>query len=368
MRIGVNVTHLSDFRAGIGTVAANLLQAFRDSGSDDEFFLYAPGPVHLDFDLPSNFILRQGKFPSSMKHLWIGFQAKAMKRDGIEAYLGLNYMMPFWMSPGRRSAIYVYDLAHRFCPETMTRRNRWGMRILFDRSLRRADVVLTCTQTVRKEMIDCTGLSPEKIKVVPLAADPCFGPLERNACLEALGEAFDIRPPYLLFTGTLEPRKNLKVLLKAMTMLHEGMKDLRLVLVGHYGWKSKDLHEEIERLGIGHAVTLTGFVSSKDLRRLYCAADVFVYPSLYEGFGLPILEAMQSGTPVVTSNASCMPEVAGGAALLADPQSPKDLADKVRRVLEDDDLSRELGQKGRDRAEEFAWDKTARAVLDQLKG
>ena len=367
MRIGVHITHLTDFRAGIATVAAELIERFAEHGRGHEYILYSARPVTLDFTLPPHFTLRLGRCPAPLKHFWIAGQGRRLARDRVDAFLGMNFMLPFRCPTRVRTAVFVYDLTHRFHPETMTRRNRVGTRLLLRAALKRAHHVVACTQTGADEIETLEKIPRERIRVVPLAASAAFRLLPRQETLDRLDRELGLRPPYLLCTATLEPRKNLVRLLEAFAILKKAHPQITLVLTGQPGWKSRDLGSRIEGLGLGKAVRLTGFVSQDVLVRLLNGAEAFVYPSLYEGFGLPLLEAMRCGVPVVTSEVSCLPEVAGGAALLANPLNPGDIATELGRILDDADLARSLRAKGLEWSAEFTWERTAGALLDLLE-
>ena len=234
-------------------------------------------------------------------------------------------------------------------------------------------VVTTVSEFSKKDIAKRVKIPLQKIRVINNGVrEP-----NRNVAsevVEALFRRLNLGEDFILNVGGIHERKNIVRLIRSFAQLAGEGYDGRLVITGKvtgapYQEKMKRRCDQaIKETRMTGRVIFTGYITDDELDALFARARLLIYPSLYEGFGLPILEAMQSGTPVVTSKASCMPEVAGGAALLADPRSPEDLADKVRRVLEDNDLARELGRKGRDRAKEFAWDKTARAVLDQLKG
>jgi glycosyltransferase involved in cell wall biosynthesis len=201
------------------------------------------------------------------------------------------------------------------------------------------------------------------VSVIPLAAGRHYRPLDEAEIYPAL-KRHHIEFPYILYVGSIEPRKNLPRLLVAYAHLRRrGSTRWRLVVAGPRKWKSGPVYDAVARLELAEHVHFAGFVPEADLPALYNGADLFAFPSLYEGFGLPVLEAMACGTPVVTANTSSLPEVAGAAALLVDPSDVEEIAGALRRVLEDPALARDLRERGLARAAQFSWERTARATV-----
>jgi glycosyltransferase involved in cell wall biosynthesis len=202
--------------------------------------------------------------------------------------------------------------------------------------------------------------------VIPWGCDERFQPDGDPEQFAAVQQRYGLPPQYLLFVGTLEPRKNLTTLLHAYAMLRAEScaADVKLVVAGRTGWLYAEIFDTVKRLGLEKEVIFTGFVDDADLPDLYRGAQVFVYPSLYEGFGLPILEAMASGIPVLTSDLASMPEVAGDAAVLVDPRDPKAIAEGIVRILAEGRLRDALIQKGLSRARHYTWESVAQQTLE----
>jgi len=224
---------------------------------------------------------------------------------------------------------------------------------------RRANAILAPSRNTAEDLLSRTKAEPARIHVVPLATSLEIGTEDPT---ETLGR-LKVPRPYALFVGTLEPRKNLVRLVRAYRRVAATGLPHSLVLAGPMGWQPQPLLRELALPGPGEIV-LTGALSRTDLDALYRGAGVFVYPSLYEGFGLPVLEAMARAVPTVTSNASSLPEVTGDAALGVDPRSVREIAHAIETVLSDGNLADRLGAKGRARAERFSWDETARQTLN----
>lgn len=266
--------------------------------------------------------------------------------------------------PHQRLVVTVHDLAFRLYPELFPPAWRAVFRSGLRRAVRRADVIIAVSRNTARDLVRIARADASRIAVVPLAATL---PAEATDPAPALGR-MRVPRPYVLFVGTLEPRKNLVRLVRAYrrAVARTGAPHA-LVLAGPLGWRPAGLHREIAAEGPGRVV-LTGRVTGTDLDALYRGADAFAYPSLYEGFGLPVLEAMARGIPCLVSGSSSLPEVAGDAALTADPRSVDRLTGGLERLLGDREEARRLGAAGRARAAEFSWERTARATLEAYGG
>ena len=260
-----------------------------------------------------------------------------------------------------RTIVTIHDISYEFFPEYFNPRERARMKLLIPLSGRRAAHVLTISEYSRRQLIETYRLQEEHVSVTYLGVSEAFRRISEQAAI-ASTERFGLSRPFILGVGNVQPRKNLVRLIRAFARLRkEKSVPHDLVLVGQAAWKAHQVQEEIEKLRIGDAVKTTGYVSDEELVALYNRADLFVYPSLYEGFGLPIVEAMACGTPVVTSNVTCIPEVAGDAALTVDPLSENELGNAMLRVLDQTRLAETLREKGIARSKKFCW----RTVAEQ---
>jgi glycosyltransferase involved in cell wall biosynthesis len=236
---------------------------------------------------------------------------------------------------------------------------------------RRAAAVITVSEHARRDLVRVLGLPGEKVHVVQEAAPASFRPVTDGARLAGLRRKYGLPEEFILYVGTLEPRKNLGRLVRALKRVREEGRRHHLVMVGEVGWMMEGFAQEIEELGLEDVVHLTGFVPTEDLPGLYSLATVFAFPSLYEGFGLPPLEAMACGTPVLTSNNSSLAEVCGEAAYLVEPQDEDALVEGLRRLLGDAELRLELARRGVERARSFSWERAAEetaAIYSQVLG
>jgi glycosyltransferase involved in cell wall biosynthesis len=257
----------------------------------------------------------------------------------------------------------IHDMVPFIYPRTSTILDWLVYRVWQPQMACRLDGIITVSQQSKKDILFYLEVKPERIMVIPEAANPKFQPLAQEYFLPAL-KRYGIETPYILYVGSLEPRKNLLRLLEGYSQLRSWSDKWSLVIVGARNfWKSSPVVKEVKELGLKSYVRFTGYVPDEDLPAIYSGADLFVFPSIYEGFGLPVLEAMACGIPVVTSNTSSLPEVAGDAALLVDPYSVDEIAAAMRRVLCDPDVAAELCAKGLQRAKQFSWERTARETI-----
>jgi len=255
--------------------------------------------------------------------------------------------------------VTVHDLAFLVAPQYFPRDWRAMFRLGLRAAVRRADAVLTPSRNTAEDLLTRTRIDPAKVFVVPLAAASAPSEADPSQVLSRL----KVHPPYLLFVGTLEPRKNLVRLIRAYRRAAAAGVPHSLVLAGPLGWRHQQLHRELALRGPGEVV-LTGGLPDDELDALYRGAAGFVYPALYEGFGLPVLEAMSRGVPVITSTTSSLPEVAGEAERGVDPGSVRELASAIEALATDRALAEKLAKRGLARAERFSWDETARQTLD----
>ena len=267
------------------------------------------------------------------------------------------------------TVVMVHDISYELFPAFFHPIERKRMQILVPFSMRRAALVLTVSEFSKQSIVDTYHIPPERILVTYNGVSPIFRQLEgaSSVPLERL-ERLLIRPPYILGVGNLQPRKNLDRLLAAYAGLRRRCSPPhRLVLVGQPAWQGHRVRQEVARLGLTDWVILPGYLSDDDLVALYNFADVFVYPSLYEGFGLPVIEAMACGTPVITSNVSSLPEVAGDAAVFIDPRSEMEICAALEQLINDPDLRNRLRTAGLERAGQFSWRSTAERTIEAYR-
>jgi glycosyltransferase involved in cell wall biosynthesis len=301
--------------------------------------------------------------------VWLG-QLARVGFDNLLPDAGLFHATEHLLLPLRSTptVLTVHDLIFRHLPRHHKFLNRWYLNLTMPLYCRRATHIIAISECTRRDLTAAYGIVPEKVTVIREAAAPRFRvqPLEAVAAVRA---RYGLPDRYLLFVGTIEPRKNLSRLLAAFETIRAGGLSDGLVIVGKRGWLCGDFLARLEKSPARDAVLFPGYVPDEDLPAVYAGAQGLVFPSLYEGFGLPVLEAMACGTPVVTSSASSIPEVAGDAALYFDPADVEAMVEAVRRLLCDSQLQHSMRTRGLTRAADFSWKVAAtatRAVYDSV--
>jgi glycosyltransferase involved in cell wall biosynthesis len=262
--------------------------------------------------------------------------------------------------------VVVSILSFEHLPQTFNRRSRTQLRLTVRHSARRAARILSLSQHTRRDIIETYGINPERVTAIPLAAPDHFGPITDNRELQRVRHNYGIDGDYILSVGSIQPRKNLARLVRAFASLRgewSAAKLPKLVLVGKCAWLYDETLRALEETNVKDAVVLTGYVPESDLPALYSGALCFVYPSYFEGFGLPPLEAMKCGAPVIVGNRTSLPEVVGDAALSVDPFDVDAIATAIKKLINDSALRKELSVKGQTRAKQFSWRETARQTL-----
>lgn len=365
MRIGLDGIPLCTPKTGIGHYTLELARALATIDPDDEFELIAPFAFNsssLKEDLPAN--LRKVE-TRRRKFWWAAGLPLYMRRSATSLFHGTNYEIPLWSRCP--TILSIHDLSLRLYPEThlnqLVRRARFRLPLM----ARAATKIITATEYMKKEIAAHLKVDPAKIAVTPYAPRRTFGPLSRSETDETRTR-LGIEENFILFVGTIEPRKNLVALLRAFAEVLRAT-DLRpqLVIAGQEGWLTGETMNYIESEGLVNRVKFTGYITDEDLRALYASCSVCVYPSLYEGFGLPPLEAMACGAPVIASNVPSLSEAVGQGALLVPPTDVQQLADAIVEMLRDEAKRAHFSRTGLQHASQFTWERTAKLTLDVYK-
>ncbi len=288
-------------------------------------------------------------------------QPWALQRAGVQLLHALAFVSPL-LAPVP-AVITVHDLSFLRFPERFRPLNRLYLSTLTRVSCRRARRIIAVSQATADEVLRLLGVPAERIDVIAHGVQHArFHPLPPEQ-VAAFRQRKSLPPNFALFLGTLEPRKNLTTLIEAFGRTEALRRGIKLVIAGGKGWYYQEIFNLVQRLGLEKAVLFPGFVPDDELGLWYNAATALVYPSLYEGFGMPLLEAMACGTPVISSQASCMPEAVGDAGLLVSPHDVAGLAQSIDRLWSDADLRADLSQRGQTRAAAYTWEATARATV-----
>jgi glycosyltransferase involved in cell wall biosynthesis len=368
MRIGFDATSAVSQGGGIGRYTRELLRALADVDSENDYRVFyasrtRPHPLP---PLPANFHIT----PLPFHDIWL---ARLWHRarvpfpvNWIIGPIDIFHSPDFTLPPTSRrtrTLLTVHDLSFVRDPESAAPGLRRYLEVVVPRSVARADHILADSLATRDDLIELYGTASQKISVLYSGVNDTFQPVRNPAALEAVRARYTLgAAPFILAVSSLQPRKNFVRLIQAFAQLPHP--ELNLVIAGGHGWLYDSIFAEVERLKLNGRVIFPGFVADADLPALYSAARVLAYPSLYEGFGLPMLEAMACGTPVVASTASCLPEVAGDAALLVPPTDVEALAHALNRLLTDENLRAQLIAKGAERVRQFSWGKSARELVE----
>jgi glycosyltransferase involved in cell wall biosynthesis len=367
MRIGIDYTPGIAQGAGIGRYARSLVAALAESNPQNEFVLFssqAPGPER-GFPSAANLRARAINFrglPRVWHRLHLNLPVELFTGQ-IDIFHGLDYAVP----PVRRARriVTVHDIAFITHPEwAVPSLARYLSHVTAD-AARVADRVVADSQCTADDLVAWLDLAPGTVVVNHLGVDARYQPVDDKARLTTLNERYGLEHPLLLAVGTIEPRKNYPRLIEAFAMArHEPHGPRMLAIAGGDGWLYDETFHAVERHGVADMVRFLRYVPEADLPVLYSAADALVMPSLYEGFGLPVLEAMACGTPVVCSDGGSLREVAGEAALMISPTDVDSLAHALHRVTSDEGLRHDLRARGLKRAQGFTWEATARAQME----
>ena len=361
MRIAIDARKINDF--GIGTYLRNLIRLLPSIDSENTYHLLCyRSDENLLRSMSERFELSFIKSAnySVSEHLRIPLE---LRRIGADLYHAPHYVIPYW--PGVRSVVTVHDVIHLLFPQYLPSRVAVHYaRQMIGRAVSTARTVMTVSNASKRDLLGFFDIDPERVRVIPNGIDPAMTTEMDPDELARIKARFQLDGRSILFVGNIKPHKNVERLIEAFARLREdeSLKDVKLIVVGDELSKYPALRRAVARHQIRRHVRFFGFVPEMTLVALYRAADVFVLPSLYEGFGLPVLEAMANGTPVVTSNLSSLPEVVGDAALTVDPYDIDAIAGATRRVLQDEELQARLIRDGKARAKEFGWEQSVRQI------
>ena len=364
MRIAIDAHSVGAKLGGNESYALNLIEALAQIDRVNEYTLYVTTAAAQDrfHQRWPNFKVHRTLPHTPLIRIPLTLSAELRKHPVDVLHVQFT-APPFCPCP---VVVSIHDLSFEHLPQTFNRRSRTQLRLTVRHSARRATKILTLSEHTRRDVIDTYGLDANKVTAIPLAAPTHFGPVADANELQRVRHTYGIEDDYVLTVGSIQPRKNLVRLIKAYAMLRGAPSSNRcpkLVIVGKCAWLYDETLRALEETGVRDSVVLTGYVPEPDLPALYSGALCFVYPSYFEGFGLPPLEAMKCGAPVIVGNATSLPEVVGEAALKVDPFDVSAIAEAMDRLINNSQLRTELSVKGQARAKMFDWTDTARRTL-----
>jgi glycosyltransferase involved in cell wall biosynthesis len=362
MRIAFDGTTLRPARTGVGYYTEHLLHHLAKVGEDDEIIVISNRPVDTTAALPPQvrIVTSSSRVP---RIAWMQMIApRLLRRLRVDVAHFTNGMVP--LAPSVPTVVTIHDMSLTMFPNYHPPRRVLLNRPLVDMAARRAHAIITVSESAKRDIVRLYGSQAERIHVVHEAAAPSFRPVRDAVLLDRVRQRYGLAERFILYVGTIEPRKNLPKLIEGFASRRtSGQLPHQLVCAGPYGWLSRDIEALIDRLQIDDAVRFTGYVPFDDLAALYSLAEMFVFPSLYEGFGLPVIEAMACGTPVVTGQVAALAEVGGGAVEQVARLDADSLGDAMIRLANDRRRRETLAALGLQRAQMFSWERAARETL-----
>lgn len=362
MRIAIDARPSQGAFTGDATYSRGYISGIMELDSSDEYYLYYMAKL-ANPEVIEKANIHQKVLSASNWRIWstIAFPA-AVKKDYIDI-AHVQYSIPPFVSS--KIVTSVHDVSFKRHPEFFTPKDRFildmGMRL----ACKKADMVFALSEYTKSEICSLYPIDEDRVRVVYPGIDSIFAPRDKDESRMVVETRYNIHDPFILSVGVIQPRKNLPRLLEAFAICKKDATFRhKLVIVGKYGWMADDISKRINELNIADDIVLTGYVPYDDLPYLYSAADIFVYPSVYEGFGLPPLEAMACGTPAITGDRTSLPEVVGDAGITVNPDSAEEFAAAIIEVLRNQSLQSELRKRGLVQAARFSWAKMAKQVND----
>jgi glycosyltransferase involved in cell wall biosynthesis len=369
MHIGLDGLPLTSPKTGVGHYSLELARALAESRPTDHFELLYPSTyprLNGNESLP-NLKLERVEVGPLGRHWWSVGLPRHIRQKKLQLFHGTNYEVPLWRQCA--TVVTIHDLSLLLHPATHPWRAVARARRRLPTMVRTADAIITPTETIRREVCEHLKAPGDKVFAIPEAARASFRPMQLDET-EEVRHKLRVGNEFLLAVGTIEPRKNLSLLISAFDKVTRAQPEnnLQLVIAGGAGWLSNSIFEAMEKSTARDRIVLTDYLEDDELRVLYSSCRAFVYPSIYEGFGLPPLEAMACGAPVIASDIAALNETLGEATVFFDPSRADDLAQKILRLVNDESMLRTLSAAGRRRASEFSWEQTAQLTLAVYDG
>lgn len=371
MRILVDVRHLNSSQpSGVGEYTIQLLRALFEIDQKNEYLLLSSGKTKPDLEFAS-LNPQCSTFHISTPNKIFNLRTIILKHPNLNWRVRESIDLIFLPNLNITSlptdiptVLTIHDLSWKFFPEFYSRKMQlWHKAVNPEHLIQQARHIITPSASTTQDVKQTFQISPDQITTIPHGIDPQFSE-KMQARDHGVRSRYKLPKRFALFIGTLEPRKNLLGLIEGMKLYRaQSRDDLELVLVGKWGWKPTQLRHRLWKRDVKDWVHHIGYVPANDRPALYRSAQVFTWPSIYEGFGLPVLEAMASGTPVITSRNSSLPELTNNSAILIDPYNPTDIADALTQLLGSQPLQQQLKQRGLKRSEDFSWQTTAQQTL-----
>ncbi len=377
MRIGIDIRNIGKKRTGDEAVFFSYVKNLALIDSENKYLLFTDiaeeeilDKIKNDLEIKNkpNFslipLLAVGQLRN--KFIWnMWTLPRYLQKNPLDVY-HTQYILPFFTPKKIKLLTTIHDISFNFYPQFIKFSDLFFLKLLIPRSLKRADGIIAVSDFTKNEIIKFYKVAPEKITVAYNAAGDSFASFDYSEDkLGAIRKKYNLPEKFILYLGTMQPRKNLPVLIKAYAKIKKNIPELKLVLAGNKNAHNfdKKIDAKIEKYNLENDVIFTGYIEEGDKPVVYRLADLFVFPSLYEGFGMPILEAMASGTAVIASDIAPHREIAGSAAIYFYPKKAKELSRKIEDFFADENLGKNLMVRGQEQVEKFSWKKTASTIL-----
>jgi len=360
MLIGIDFREALGNRAGKGYYAYHLTSEIIKHDRENQYILYTSKNTS-EFEKYKNVAVKVITKKSLLWHLAV---LKNLYKEDVNVFFSpTSYIIPAWHDPLKlRVVMTVHDLVAFLFPENHNKKAMFAERIFLKKALNRVIHIFAVSLNTKRDLITQFFIPNELVSVVHNAASENFKVIPKEE-LKDFAQENNLPKKYIFAAGTLEPRKNFSMLIRSFAQVAKEFPEYKLLIAGAKGWYYDEIFETVSYLKLEEKVKFLGYVTSEELEKLYNLAEIFVYPSVYEGFGIPPLEAMKCGCPVITSNTSSLPEVVGDAAIKINPKKEKELTERIIELLKDENLRSELKKKGFEQAQKFSWEKSAKEVI-----
>ncbi len=362
MKIAIDIRSAGGEKAGKGWFTFNIVRNLLKIDRKNEYILYCADFV-AGFEEFKNAKQKRIRGKGIFWHINSAIDIYKEKADIF--FAPTSFIIPILLPRSIKSIVVVHDLVAFLFPKTHNKKAVFIEKLLLKTALKKAYKVVTVSKNTKKDIIEKFVVDEQKIEVINCAAGEGYGKVKEDV-LKEFADKTNLPAKFFLAVGTIEPRKNYINLIKAFALIKERFPDYYLIIVGKNGWNFEEVYEEIRRNYLQKYVHILGYLSDKSLVNLYNLAEALVFPSFYEGFGIPPLEAMKSDCPVISSCTSSLPEVVGDGALLVDPNSPSQIAEAMVKIIMDSDLKSTLKEKGLKQSEKFSWEASAGKLYEMI--
>jgi len=370
MRIAINGLFLNDQKTGGGRYLSDLIENLQPLGLNDQYFAILNKTFYSKNFIKNPLVkITHGGNLSKFRPTRIIWENLILPKVIDKNAIDLLHAAGFTLPPKIRckTIITIFDMTFFTMPEVHQKRKIAYFTSIMPSTLKKANMIIAISEQTKKDIIKVLNIPEKKIKTIYLGLNKNFKHIDDLKLINNIKKKYGLKDRYILFVGTIEPRKNISNLVRAYYALKKKGMEHQLVIVGKLGWNYKEIFNLISRFNITNDIKFTNYILDEDMPFIYNGADAFVYPSLYEGFGIPILEAMACGTPVITSNVSSMPEVTKDAAILVDPNSVEEICSSIKNVLSNTELATLMKEKGIKRASFFDNKKMAAQTTELYK-